>query len=587
MKRREMNKRLVIILLCMITFCTSPLNAREIRTPLPVWRFYNHYPLPRPKADDCGCWNFDVWGAGYFRNSDEAFKDFNGFDTEQLSALFFGEPSFVGIQAFVPGSVSPINPFLQFAQITPKVCYNETGAFFGINVDRVVGCSGCWHVGARANISFRNIKNELVDCCDLVAEENLSDVCVMDNENVLNAVCSPEVITQSYAYRLDFLSSLFLEANPPNERLVQYSATDVRINQVLITNGQLNPANHNPVHVIQRDDGTQPAPPFALVQTSNGACPNVLSLPDVGSDGSGAGGNNQRARFIQGTNYLPLGSNIAAQRLLWVVPTARDNGGGLELMPDAINIRTAINSITQGINTSVLDFFAAQGISFASQKTQGAGDLLLEFYANRPWACDILFSELYAGIRFPTGIRVKNPGQLLKMPTGNNGHYELYGGTMLGWQGLCWLYGKLSLLGGYVFPRKERVAAPFAGATIKNIGPTIDGKTSWAYFVGDLDFTFVPPCCQRVGFDLGVQLYVKSKDKVKFDVINFIDLIGVLQPLDANVIERRTNVIAEKVKTEAFVQGDCWELFGGFHHVFAGKNASKETDWYLGFVIYF
>jgi hypothetical protein len=60
-----------------------------------------------------------------------------------------------------------------------------------------------------------------------------------------------------------------------------------------------------------------------------------------------------------------------------------------------------------------------------------------------------------------------------------------------------------------------------------------------------------------------------------------------VQPLDAHVIERRTNVMAHKVKTEIFYQGDYYETFAGWHHVFAGKNASKETDWYIGFAIYF
>jgi hypothetical protein len=584
MKRRAMNNRTMITLVVVIMFHVFNTMAREIRSPLPVWRFYNHYPVICQDKNDCP-WSFDAWGAGYVRTSDSAFKDFVTFQTDQLSALFFDQTAFVGINAFAPGSFDASSVFLQFAQITPRICYNEKGAFFGFNADHVLRCSPCWHVGVRANIPYRNIKNELFDCCDL-AEDRLEDFCRLQNEQVLDDLCIPQVITQSYAYRLDFLSALPMTVNAPVEMLVQYFNDRVEINDINV-GVQPNPLNSYPIHVIQRDDGTPPGAPFAMVKAALGACPDVDGLPNLDSNGNGAGGNNQRAHFTTGTDYLPLGANPAAQRRLWVVPTAQDSGGGLELMLDARTIRTAISSITQTLNTDVLNIFAELGgISFASQKTQGAGDLLLEFYGNRLWGCDLL-SELFVGVRFPTGVRIKDPGKLLAMPTGNNGHFELYFGGMQGYHGSNWLHAKLNVLYGHAFSRTEKVGAPFTGATVKNIGPAIDARIAWDFFVGDLDFTFLPPCCPCAGIDIGYQLYVKSKDHVSFSVTSTADLFGVVQTLDANVIEKRTNVLANKVKTEVFYQGECWETFAGWHHVFAGRNASKETDWYLGFVIYF
>ncbi len=65
------------------------------------------------------------------------------------------------------------------------------------------------------------------------------------------------------------------------------------------------------------------------------------------------------------------------------------------------------------------------------------------------------------------------------------------------------------------------------------------------------------------------------------------DFLGFTQPLDKNVLRERTDVVSHKVRTEMFHQGDFWELFAGWTHVFAGKNAPKETDWHLGLIAYF
>jgi len=97
----------------------------------------------------------------------------------------------------------------------------------------------------------------------------------------------------------------------------------------------------------------------------------------------------------------------------------------------------------------------------------------------------------------------------------------------------------------------------------------------------------VPCDCWRVGIDVGYQAYVKQKDHIRFDSTTAVDLFGVTQTLDPNVLERRTDQVAHKIKTEIFHRGCNWQICAGWQHVFAGKNATHDTDWYLGLSAYF
>ena len=567
--------------------------AREMRSPLSlrsgVQLGYMHYPILRPKADDT-CWNFDVWGAGEARLAPDAFhKDDNGSTTkkESLAGIWFGRTEFTLADAFAPGTIQLGNPFFNIATFRPTFDYEESIAMFGLNIERAF-CCGAWRVGLKSAMPFRAMKVSLDSCCDLIQGGRLCDVCRMKREQVPTDVSEPEtvVISNSYAYRLDFLAALLQQINDPTSNFVVFANPMVFDRITMAQNIDVTDVNGSPIHVIKRLDGTAPQPPMPCAAGQE----TVSSTAGVAADG-GNGANNERLRFLGSTNYTPLGNNQANQRTLWVVPTMLANGDSL--LPAANTIQDRINSIVQSVSECDLtDLLSSNSVTFNTQRQTGAGDLDVYLYAQRDWcACDCQygFFQGMVGVRFPTAKRQKDPLKLLALqPLGNNRHWEVKVGAELGWEPTDWLAMKIDGLYSHAFRRTERVAAPFQGATVKNIGPLIDGRISWDYFIGNVDFTFLSPCnACGVGFDVGYQIYVKGKDRIKFDQETAVDFLGNVQPLDADVLRNRTDVIAHKVKTEMFVQGEYWQIFGGWTHVFAGKNAMRESDWHLGFYIYF
>ncbi len=87
--------------------------------------------------------------------------------------------------------------------------------------------------------------------------------------------------------------------------------------------------------------------------------------------------------------------------------------------------------------------------------------------------------------------------------------------------------------------------------------------------------------------NVGYNIYVKREDDITLKQKKAKDFFGITQRLDHTILEQRTFVVAHKIKTEAFHQGDCWEIFGGWSHVVAGKNATRDTDWHIGFAVFF
>jgi len=583
-----------------LALAISPLAAREFRVPTPLERAYafSHYPFPRP--DTGQCWYFDMFAAGLYRTADRAYLNKNTTKKESLAGIFFGAPSFTLSQALVPGSFSPTNPLLSIATITPTFEYRERTAYFGMFVEREFGCDGNWHVGARVRLPFRDIRTELDSCCDLI-DTNLEDMVRTQNEIDIDELCEEGVITNAFAYRLDFLSQLplVLNSTAPNNRFVNYNGPvggDIYIGGINVTNANA----QIPVHVIERSDGTPPLFPavdsFArrLTEGVTECDPTPVDLlPVLAPDGSGLA-NNERAVFDDAVNYAPLGASTANQAQLWVVPTLNGTvaANTFDLVPDARTIQSRFNAIINNISSDINTLLAANNFSFQTQHSAGVGDLDTELYVRRDWCnwcwCNDLFAEGIFGVRFPTGRRNTTPNNALLVRPGNNRHFEIKLGGLLGAEVTNWLAIKADAWYSWALKRKERVAAPFQGATIKNVGPTIDADISWGYFVGDLDFTMILPwSCAYTGVNVGYQAYVKRKDRVSLDVTTAVDFIGNTQPLDADVLEIRTKQVAHSVKAEVFRQCDEWQFFAGFNHAFAGKNAPNQSDWYLGFFLYF
>lgn len=572
--------------LLLISFLGGSLMAREFRTPWALLRGYLHNPIPRPK--DCDdLYNYDVWLGGLHREANKAFPNKNSVTTEgSLAGIVFGQDAFTASQSFAPDTIFPDNPFVPTAVITPNFVYRENAAYFGATAERALGCDYRWHVGGRVILPFRSIKMQVDDCCD--QEETLSDMCRIQNERIdgtaVGASPAIQTVNGCYAYRLDFLASLFMQQAgvPPFEPFVVFQNTaqgnDITMGDIIVSD-----ANNNPVHLIQRDDTTAPQGTFCLLQ------PSVNALPFLPANGEGIP-NNQGSRFQQPpTDYTPLGNNIEAQRRIWVTPTVNNNGfGTLELVDDAQTIGSDITSLTRIYNRTALDFLQSNSVSLGTQKVMGVGNLTTEIYANYEWCKVPVLAEGWLGIVWPTDVKVKNPGQVYKIfTTGNDNHFELRAGTMGCYDPFCWFNVRADIMGSYVFSHTEKVAAPFTGATIKNIGPTIDGKISWYWFYGHVACNFMAPYELTPGLTIGYEWYYKSKDRVSLNQSTAVDFEGNVRPLDANVLEMRTNVISHKAFVEMFHQGCGWQLFGGWSGVFAGKNAPKDIDWYIGFVTYF
>jgi hypothetical protein len=589
-----MNKRnLKILVVLNLAGVLSSLTAREFRTPLPLERGYafSHYPFARFDyqncKDDCKWLYVDIWGAGWHKNANFAFVNKDSTTKTSLSGLFFGAESFTVGQALVPGSVPSAFPLINALEITPAFDYNEDGAIFGAFIETRVGCEDEWGIGFRARIPFRSVKAALDSCCNL--EESAEDLFILDNERLSCTNCTPpsnpviQTIVDAFALRLDVASALFQQQSgiTPFEPLVSYgtATADTTISTVNVTD-----ANNNPIYLIYSANGAQPVPPFSETQ------PEVNALPFL----NGAGTNTTNARFETGVDYTALAGSPAAQRNFWVAPTILTNSGGeLDVKAAADFIRSNVEQLLQfhSINNRTpVGFLLANGLSFDTARNNGIGNIDTEIYARYDGCiCNgIWFAEGIFGARYPTDTRITTTNQLLLVPTGNNHHYEVKLGGYVGIQPCEWFAVKADAWYYWALKHREIVNAPFTGSTVTNIGPGVCANVSWQYFVGDIDFTFLVPCiCDYIGFDVGYQAWVKRRDHVSLNVTSAVDFFGVTQPLNPCLLESDTKRVAHTVKAEIFKQCCNWQVFAGWNHTFAGKNALNDSDWYLGLVVYF
>ena len=494
------------------------------------------------------------------------------------------------INVFTPGTGNGGSIAVSLAELTPLLNYSENGVMFGFNVNHRFDC-GKWDVGMRLDMPFRAIT---VATDNAVGEQSILDLVngvLVNNpfpEEVTNNDGTPAFVTGSFAYRLDALAAL-PSTTGLGGSFVNFSnpgfANQITIDNLLVTNAAGPQAS--PVHVL--GSTTTPTPAFSRV---NGL---VDKLPLLAADGSDVA-NGAHAQFASTINYTPLGNNIANQRTLWVVPTdfntdPANPGSPLQISTAAQQIRADVTALLQN-QLTVAEFLAVRGINFNTQRLTGAGDLDVDFYARRNF-CEGCHGGWYVegitGIRFPTGKKVKNPGNLFAQPLGNNGHFEIKGGAQVGWNPCDWFAVKADAQFYHVFRRNEKVAAAFTGATVRNIGTTVDASVSWNYFLGNLDLTFVhqSSCDGCMGVDIGYQPYFKLKDKISFKETTAMDLLGNVQTLDATVLEANTKRSVHRIKTEVFHKNCDWEIYGGWLHSVAGKNIQRETDWYAGFGIFF
>jgi len=625
----KQNKLIIAILLSAVGF--GGVQARTISTPLPLYQGYAHYPINRwDPVDNCAGMVFNLWGAGYSRTADEAFgpktdassgcgdRNTNNdcssassggacplpfastgltcgasnINNETLTQLIFGKSSFAVGESFaggVAGSTGSGNPFVTLSILSPQYDYREQGAFFGMELGKRFGCHKRWRSGLRARVPYRDIDMQ-ESCAGEGGESNTTGQTVADFYQVrqeTNNFGATPVTNQVFAARLDFLSLLNripLNVTGGTDPLVRYSSTGLTIG------GQ-------PLDTALVVLGESPF--VEAIDSTNGSIPASQrwgNLPESGSTGIAADGtgliNLQRGRFVTGTNYTILGASPAAQSQLWIVP---DVGGALSTSPGVVlpgattvadEIANAVNSLG-GANASVVPFLQANGIKFCQGgRRKGVGDLDLEWYLGYQ-RCTNMWAELLFGVRVPTGKKHINPLLLVEQPLGNNGHVELRPGLLFGCDRWKHVKFHMDLTYSFVLQRIEHLPASFLGATIQNLGPDTLGKVSWHYFWGLFEATFLHPQNDALGATLAYEVYAKQSDKVCFCQKQAADFNGNLQTLDPRILACNTNRIAHKVRGELFCAAKCCNLFAGFSHTIAGRNITKDTDWYLGLTVDF
>lgn len=575
----------------------------EFRSPLTYDRPQQHWPLyPVQQAfwfpwmqdgREDESWQIQSWVTTYARSAQDAFwnpeKNKNTTKTASLSTLFFGKESFRVEEAFVNGMIqnpSPLlaaNPAIAFSHIFPHLEYTETGAVFGVMFDKTLGDDDMWHVGSR--LSLPVVVIDVDQDVSLTEVENIEDV-VRYRLIQLNEDARGD--NYEYAYRADFLSALSLPTSVDNtipvlrveDGQVRLAEQTLSGNTSAINNGDEGlPA----AYVVKRSDETFPQVPFRKTPTQ---VTTALAANGSGSD-------NTAYFFKVGTDYTNLLKDRATLGTLFVVPRANDANTDITLQANALSLNKGILSdvLNQYFfelgNQPVEEFLLEQGIDIlASERIVGVGDMEWEVYGGygdrNKW-----FIDLNLGLRLPTGKRQKNGQNVFFVSTGHNGHFELMAMLEGGWRPCKYFAFKLDGSVSHAFRRTEHLAARFTGSTVNSIGPDVEAKVSWTYFIAHVDLNFFHPYNDNIGMMVGYEFYARRKDHIKYDVETMKDFAGQTGTLDATAAAARTNSMSHKIRGEFFHRWNYFELSLGLSTIVAGRSMPKETEAHLTFDVYF
>jgi len=592
----------------------------EFRSPLSFQRPQAHWPLYpvqqafwfpwMPDGRDDESWQIQSWVTTYTRSAENAFfnpeKNKNTRKTASLAVLFFGKETFTVEEAFVNGTIPTLstilseNPALAFSHISPHLEYTETGAVFGIMFDKTLGCDDMWHVGSRLSIPVVIV--DIDQDVSLTEVEEISDVV---RYRLINLDEGGRGNNYEFAYRADFLSTLsfptliddtttFIPVLRIDAVNVDGESVDaVRLAEQVLsgtTSATLGGNNNFPAaYAVKRSTGTFPPTPFR-------------KLPEQASTAlaaNGSGTDNTAYFFSIGTDYSNLITDRSALSTLFIVPRGVTGTDTVEANSDITGESQAL-SLQGGILSDVLEqyffelgsqtaeeFLLNQGIDIlASERVVGVGDIEWEVYGGygdrNEW-----FVDLTLGLRLPSGKRQKHPNNVFFVPTGHNGHFELMGEIEGGWRPCQFFAFKLDGSVHHAFRRTEHRAARFTGSTVNNIGPDVEAKVSWTYFIAHVDFNFFHPFNDNIGMMLGYEFYARRKDHIKFEDETAKDFAGQTGTLDATAAEARTNSMSHKIRGEFFHRWNYFELSLGLSHIVAGRSMPKETEAHLTFDVYF
>lgn len=519
-------------------------------------------------------WCFSFSLRPYGRSASRAF-DNQGYEVP-LSTLFFLRSDFA-VQDVIPHNANTFTfPLLRESILSPRITYKEHGAVLGFDIQR--GIEQNYRVGLRASIPVKEIimsrlPNEGNGTSEL-GGVSLRDV-VGERTETINGIS-----LKSFAYRLDFLSSLpFTCKDCPGNTipLVNYSDPDFPPNNpITISNQDITEQQNTPVSALKSASGRLPSTTWAISQIE------AQALPALNQSGSNIG-NTQRGRFDSSINYTPLGQNTANQAMLFIVPSVNDDTTAAE----ARVIQLHVNELLACIGFESEDVFKKCGISFNSQRITGFGDLDTELYAG--WfPADYTYLEGFIGVRWPTGKKNHTPQNVFRQPLGNNGHYEIKLGTQVLWQPCSWAALQGDVTGYFVNFSKECIATAFTNAVVKNIGIPVTASIKWNYYILHTDLIFTPQNWCWISGVVGYEFYHKSCDTINFCQKTAQDCLGVQQELSGRLLSQNTRVSSHKIRGEALIEPSSWlYFFGGASKVVSGSNVPKETEWYLGFTLYY
>lgn len=595
MKRRQLH--IVGLVAALATSCMMQ-GTSYLRSPLSLWRGVFHYPLApiEPEND----WQVEIMGALYGRSADQAYSsskccpdltqmltDHTTRCTKPLSILFFNKTDFTIAQAFGSGPLFNTGiPAFTFDVVSPRIEYIEYGAIGTLHAFHKFN-DDSWRFGFRAILPFSVIEVDQRRGCDF--EEPvppLNGTTFVRQERPGVNVNDPINVT-TYAYRMDFLSTLLQTNGMP---MVQYAGGGVQVGgqEIASANAGSTKVAVTPATATGFPQLIDTIPNDTLNPRFVSTATEVTAGLPLPANGSTVAGN--RYFFKQGTAYGPaLGIDATAQSKLFLVPVGR---GSADITPEADNVFNAVQDVLalleeSGLNSATNALLQRCCIDLCnSSRNLGIGDLDLEVYA---WNMGRRgFGGLVTGFRFPTGKKAKNPRHVYEQSIGNNGHFEYRAGAEFGWHPLNWFAFKGDVIYQYVFKANEKKAAPFAGATVVNIGPIINACVQWDYVVAHADLNFFHPRNPNLGCLFGYELYDKRSDRVCLCQETAINCItGLEQELDPTLLSLHTARTTHKLRFEAFNRFDYWELFGGVSEIVGGKNAMKETEWHIGANVYF
>lgn len=610
----------------------------QFRTPLDFIRLAAHYHLENLKDQDFeryDCYNSDkqfftnlsVHSGVYGRAAWKAFIDSDCTppavdpcrdtcdrdpDKQSLSALWFGKEAFKAEEAFFGGMITSAidlkgNPTLAFSTITPQFKYTEKGAWIGVNGDYLLGKKKNWSLGFRTSLPFKIIEVEPTVLDDASLEGGLTGVFA---EAVLELDAGPNGNAIDYAYRLDFLSALIRASLTTPLPLVEYGTgaapNDTKIAGIVVgaTSRNQNNLNIPPIYVIKSASGAIPTPaplpgssPVITAFAKQYSQVQTTALPTTG-----AGTDGQVYFFDPSSNYAAaLGVDRATQSTLFVVPrminTNTDNPANVpsDLATKAVSIRSAIVELLdqlelQGNDSAVAFLRKNCCIDLGKyERVLGVGDLQAEIYWGYVPTCNKWYLDNVIGAVFPTGKADKNPNRVFYQTTGNNKHFEIKVGLEAGWNPCRYFALEGDVFYNHAFKREEKRAAPFKGATIRNIGAPLDVDVSWDTITGHIDATIFSPCHkeQHLGLSVGYEGYHKSKDHVDLCQTTAVDCLGNTQPLDPCILQKGSSTTSHKIRAEIFSRCKCFEFIMGASQVVAGRNVMQESEAHIGTVIYF